>query len=638
MKTTSHHKIKGSLTRLVWQRPLALWILPLIFLFITTTLPIMADRYSFAYTMVPFTGMLSVIMSFILAQQFFGFIHDRDKGDFYFALPASRENLFFSFNAGALGYLIGPSLAVMALNSLVVRFISAPVPEWMSYGMGLESVWSSYASLMLRVIYFFLLLEICYLVTDKAATAIGTFLLINLFWPMLIYLYSDATAQFLPGYVNPVTAAGDLSPGLAALFQVFSPGMFILGIEDYHWVTALLILAAASFAFFLFRRRNTGMAPGVDSINWPFELTQWMGIMTVTLLGGYGAHYLRMLTAEDNIVTAVSPEPFLIGAGLGFLIALWIFNLIRGKGKIRWRTLVPAAAVTLIPFAVWLFVVMSGAGGFSSRMPDAVHTEKIQLHYSHGLIPEENPNRSRGHIIELSDQKDIEHFIRIYSQVLAEDNPGLALPRTLASRDLSKGYAAHLFHPETPDELYVTPYYIWTSEIRFTLEDKEGEKYDRVMLLPFSGSNPDYLELLAGNRRFYLAELSSFTLQRAMKADYSIEATSQASQKDRETWIKLLAEGPEEDGDPIQTYALEEMSNHIAGYLLGQPEDRYQELLKTAPAVIRIQPVPSEKESAREADLELLLPLDTDQIPGLRNILNNYLSYYIEFMEEEGGY
>lgn len=621
---------------LVWQRPLALWILPLIFLFITTTLPIMADRYSFAYTMVPFTGMLSVIMSFILAQQFIGFIHDRDKGDFYFALPASRENLFFSFNAGALGYLIGPSLAVMALNSLVVRFISAPVPEWMSYGMGLESVWSSYASLMLRVIYFFLLLEICYLVTDKAATAIGTFLLINLFWPMLIYLYSDATAQFLPGYVNPVTAAGDLSPGLAALFQVFSPGMFILGIEDYHWVTALLILAAASFAFFLFRRRNTGMAPGVDSINWPFELTQWMGIMTVTLLGGYGAHYLRMLTAEDNIVTAVSPEPFLIGAGLGFLIALWIFNLIRGKGKIRWRTLVPAAAVTLIPFAVWLFVVMSGAGGFSSRLPAAGETGKIRIHYGSGLITERNPNRSQAHVLELSDQEDMDAFLRMCSLILTEENPGLALPRTLASRDLSDKYAIGKSYPDYMNDPYARPYYRSISEIRFSVESTEGSSYDRILLLPFSDRNPDYLELLVRNRRFYLAQLTGYSFSEMMPSDYVLEATDQATQDDLDSWIHPLAGLADAGEDVYRDYLLEEMSRQIAGFLLSRTEDQYLDLLERAPAVIRVRLRTSWVGKVSEKDLELLLPADPQGVPGLKIIIEEYLTYHQDLAKATG--
>ncbi|HZK42272.1 MAG TPA: hypothetical protein VFD14_04790, partial [Clostridia bacterium] len=70
--------------RLAWQRPMALWLLPLIFLFLTSSLPLLAGGGVWLSTLtVSLAGMTSLVMAIILAHHFFGFVHQMDKNDFY---------------------------------------------------------------------------------------------------------------------------------------------------------------------------------------------------------------------------------------------------------------------------------------------------------------------------------------------------------------------------------------------------------------------------------------------------------------------------------------------------------------------------------------------------------------------------
>ena len=102
---------------------MALLLLPLIFLFLSSSLPLLAGGGVWLSTLtVSLAGMTSLVMAIILAHHFFGFVHQMDKNDFYLSLPTSRSKLFWTLNISALSYLIGPSLAIMILNTILVLF------------------------------------------------------------------------------------------------------------------------------------------------------------------------------------------------------------------------------------------------------------------------------------------------------------------------------------------------------------------------------------------------------------------------------------------------------------------------------------------------------------------------------------
>lgn len=631
--------------RLAWQRPLALWLLPLIFLFLTTTLPLLAEGGGGVSSLtVTMSGLTSLIMAFILVHHFFGFVHHLEKNDFYLALPASRSKLFFTLNASALSYLIGPSLVIMGLNSLLVlAFGQDQTQALSSYARPLSSLWPSYAGLILHLIYLFFLLELFYLITEKASRALASFVLINLFWPLLLFFYSDASSRFLPGLINPLTTATDPSPWLAGLLQLFSPALFFLGsMENYPLLTGLMAAVLAILTYLAFRNRKADYAPGETSVNWPFELTQWMGIMSLTLLAGYAAHYLRELTTEtdgfDTNLKPASPIPFLIGSLLGLLLSLWIFNLLKGKGRLVWRAFPLTLAITAIPFIAWLAVVMSGAGNFSTHLPPAQAIDRVRIHYSDSYAPA-NPSLASGAFtFELTEARDLALFSRLYEKVLTEANPGLALPRTLSSQALSTDFVRRMgpsgpLDPDDPDKGGY--YYGWHPETHFTLLGKDGKTYPRLMLLPQTFWNGDYLALLKANRRFYLAELSQYNVQAKLQVGYSLQVTDQASSQDRETWIDPLKAMTEGENMFFYGTGLEELAGRIAGTLALESDDRFDQLQKTAPALILVQVDLSGVPGFDPADFQLLLPLDPDRIEGLDPLIENYVNLYEEIKKEE---
>lgn len=628
-KSSRANRITSSL---IWKRPIAFWLLPVIFLFLLTTLPLISQKYV-STSVLPLIGLISVIMSFILAHHYFSFLHRTDKSDFYFAMPASRTKMFVSLNLSALTYLIGPSLIVMTLNTILASLFNFNDPAMSWLIPSLSSLWIGYAGLIVRLIYLFVFLEICYFVTDKSTTANGMFILLNVFWPLMLFLFSDATSQFLPGFINPITTSSGPLLGHVFAFQLFSPMLFIGGLEQFHLLISVMGFGATALAYVLFRRRKAGYSPGLGTVNWPFQLTQWMGVMTVSLLGGYAAHHLRMLTTDTpGIPMYVSPAPFLIGTGLGLLMSLWVFNLIQGKGKIIWRALAPAAAVAVVPFAVWLAVVMTGAGGFSTNFPKAIELKTVTIHYSDAYASPFTGSNNTPYTFELSDPEDLALFVKLYEKATSSDNPGLATPRTLASTEQSKEFVRRLNHPEDWYDSY--PYYPPDNDTYFALESIDGRVMERILMLPLSSNNPDYLNLLKHNRRFYLAELSGFPAGEKLQSEFELIVNPDASAKDREEWIDPLITALKSD-EYFYDSTIRHMISHISSFLIKNSDQVFDDLRETAPCQIRITLLIPETVDANPADYELLLPVDPVAIPGLKEIIDQSLEIYNSSVQDE---
>lgn len=629
--------------RLAWDRPKALWILPLIFLFLATSLPLLAPKgLSSSALILPATALMSLLMAFVLVHHFFSFVHHLDKNDFYFALPSSRSKLFWKLNASALTYLIVPSLIIMGLNSVLILFLGrSPMEAWASYGPSLPQLWTSYAGQVLQLVYFFLLLELAYLVTEKAGSAVTAFVLINVFWPLLLYLYSDATSRFLPGLLNPLTGEGQGGPGFFALFSLLSPGFFMLQDGLNPW-TFPMLAGLALLTYLAFRRRQAGYSPASSSIHWPFELTQWMGIMSLTLLGGFGAHSLRISTADfypsADLAPLLSPLPFLVGSGLGFLMALWAFNLIRGKGRLDWRALPWTILVTAIPYLAWLALTMTGTG-FSSELPKAQELSRIRIHYRESYdLP--YPNRSEGSFsFDLTDPRDLALFAGLYEEALNPDNPGLALPRTLSSKELFNSYVREIVNRPVGEgeESGGDPFYYggWFPESHFSLWTKEGRRYQRIMALPQTWKNDSYLQLLRGNRRFFLAELSQYSIQGKVRVSYKLQATDRATDQDRETWIDPLLEMQADKTLFFSDSDLGYMAGWIARKLALESDAYFDQLQADSPALIQIKVDLFGIQGTEAGDLQILLPVDPDKMPGLKILIDQQLNFYRELQDRE---
>lgn len=613
---------------LAWRKPAALWFLPLIFLFIFTTLPLLSERGLWPFTAHFFNGLLFMVMSFVLVHQFFGFVHRMDRTDFYFSLPSSRTKLFAWLNLSALVHLAGPSLVIMGLNTILASLLPHTEPGWYDYTPSPTSIWISYAGLLIRICYFFFLLEVCYLITEKALTAVGLFVMLNIIWPLMLFSFSDATSQFLPGFINPlVTALEKPSSLMVVLFQLFSPAFFTGGLAHYHLPLGLMTLGMTFLAFCLFRARQAGYSSGEGSVNWPFRLIQWMGVITLSLLGGYGAHYLRVWTTDSEFTPVnLSPAPFLIGTGLGFLLSLWIFNLISGKGKIRWRSMLAAALAAALPYAVWLCIVMTGAGGFSTRLPEADSLKRAGIYYPGAYFSPFGREESRPFLLELTTEQDLALLAEIYRSVLSPDNPGLDLPRTLSSKGQSRDFVRlknPFILPYGGNEIY----YPHLPETHLILETKDGRSCERSLTLPLYANNPDYLQLLRQNDLFFMAELSDYAAVDKFHVTYRLEATPYASATDKEAWIHPLMAAGEEDDYPFESL-MQHMTYYIALSLGGQDDRALAGLVARAPCLIHVRLELPTGSAASGDQPAITLPVDPERVPGLRQLIDQELEIY----------
>ena len=613
---------------LVWRKPAALWFLPLIFLFIFTTLPLLSERGFWPFTTHFFNGFVLIVMSLVLVHQFFGFIHRMDRTDFYFSLPSNRPKLFAWLNLSALVHLAGPSLVIMGLNTMLARLLPRTDPGWYAYTASPADIWISYAGLLIRIFYFFFLLEVCYLITEKTLTAVGFFVMLNIIWPLMLFSFSDATSQFLPGFINPlVTALEEPSSWLVVLFQLFSPAIFTGGLAHHHLPLGLMTLGMACLAFFLFRARQAGYRSGGGSANWPFLLIHWMGVSTLSLLGGYAAHYLRVWTTDSEFTPVnLSPVPFLIGTGLGFSLSLWVFNLIGNKGKIRWRSLVAAALAAALPYAVWLSIVMTGAGGFSTRLPEADNLKRAGIYYSGAYFSPFGREESRPFLFELTAEQDLALIGEIYRSVLSPDNPGLDLPRTLSSKGQSRDFVRlknPFILPYGGNEIY----YPHLPETHLILETKDGRSCERSLTLPLYANNPDYLQLLRQNDRFFMAELSDYAATDKFHVAFNLEVAPHASAEDKETWIQPLIAAREEDYYPFESL-MQDMTRYIALSLREQDDRALAGLVAGAPCLIHISLELPPGSAASGDQPAITLPVDPERVPGLRELIEQALEIF----------
>lgn len=580
-------------------------------------------------------GLVLVAMSFVIIHHFFGFVHRVDQEDFYFSLPAGRLTLFTRLNLGALAYLTGPSLAVMGLNTLLAESLSPVLPEWDFYVLSTADLWSGYAGLLIRILYLFFLLEFCYLVTDKPTVAVGLFALFNLFWPLMLFFFSDATGRFLPGFPSPfIFLFNQPSSWLVFLFQLLSPLSFAGGLPGHHLMLAVMTLGLALITLFSFRFKKAGR-PAAGLWGRPFRLAGWMGVLTLTLLAGYGAHYLRVLTGDYELTPAdISPLPFLLGSGLGLVLGLWVLDLTGRKSGARWKSLLLTGLMAALPYAVWLAIMMTGAGGYSARRPLAGDLRRVGIYYEDSAAFSFASGARRGHLLELTDSYDLALFTRLYEAALAPGNPGLALPRTLSSRE----QAADFVRQGNPLEYFgdhEAVFYPFLSESRLLLETNDGQTLERSVTLPLYAGQADYLQLVRQNRRFFLMELSQYSMMDKGATSYRLHVTPHATPEIRAAWLDPLLAATKDDGfrEPFLQY----LTIHLAGHLAGQADGVLEELVDQSPCLIEVTFEPFAHDANLGGTATIELPLDPERIPLLGALLEELQSIQAPPVERAPG-
>lgn len=584
------------MTRLIMRKHgIVLWLLPAVFLSMTTMVSHI-DGYQVIREFPGFSyGVVLFLMSFVVNHQFFSFIHRMPSSDFMYALPMSRSGLYVRLNVSAVVNLLAPS-AIMA----VIHYLSHYIRHAIRYGDSLplqdtqdfSAYWTSFASLAVKILLFFFIMQIFYFISEKTSSAITLFVLVNIFWPLVVLLFTDATASFLPGYIAPsLLSSGGVSSWILCIIQLFSPmsAFFLSHPSTFDWFSLGLLFMSAILSWAIFRKRQAEHARRSGTLRYPVMVTHWVVTLGVSLLGGYSCHYLRLAVAsyaETDVAGKYSHVPFIIGVALGLILSLWVFNLFQGKGKVNWRALVAPAVAAAVPLAIWLAVVMSGAFGFSVKTPDASDVATVTVAYHNDRYGAYGVDKDTT-LVSLTDERDIADFMKLYGQTVSADNPGMSTPRNLSSREQLR-YFIEYQRTMIGENRYRS--YFEDTEFTFTLKD--GQTLKRRFPLLESPSNEHFFSLFMRNREYRLAEFTFreyVTIGDPNVATQEIILNGNIPAAQRPSWVpalqKALKRGNDNYSTIYETYALRIM---IAHHLLTASEEERSAYIEQAPCVIRL--------------------------------------------------
>jgi hypothetical protein len=569
---------------LIKKHSIILWLIPIVFLSMTTIVSLigglaLTEFPGFSY------GFVLFLMSFVVNHQYFSFMHRTPSADFMYALPMSRAGLYLRLNTSAIINLLAPSSIMAVIRYVVIYFRTASKYGYDMTAQDFTAYWTSYASLTIKILLFFFIMQIFYFISDKKSSAITMFVLVNIFWPLVVLLFTDATANFLPGYIAPsLLSSGGVSTWVLRIIQLFSPAsaFFLSYLPAFDWFSLALLILFAMVSWYLFRKRQAEHAHSSGTLRSPVMVTHWVVTLGISLLGGYSCHYLRhgvasFLTA--GVTSVYSPVPFIIGVVLGLVLSLWVFNLFQGKGKINWRALIAPAVAAVVPLTVWLVIVITGAFGFSVKTPQTSDVAKVTIAYHNVQYGSYDVDKVTIHV-SLTDERDIDDFMKLYGQTVSPDHPGLSVPRNLSS-----AVQLRTFIEEQRFLIGEKRYRSYYEDAEFTITMKDGSTMKRRLPLLESPANEHFYRLFMRNHDYRLAVFTFKEIFGLAYPDFVTEEilpNENVPEAQLPSWVSDLQKALNPDHE---YYSLRMM---IAQHLLTSTEKERAAYIDQAPCVIRL--------------------------------------------------
>ncbi|HPY63656.1 MAG TPA: hypothetical protein PL100_02095 [Bacillota bacterium] len=613
---------------LIKKHSIILWLIPIVFLSMTTIVSLigglaLTEFPGFSY------GFVLFLMSFVVNHQYFSFMHRTPSADFMYALPMSRAGLYLRLNTSAIINLLAPSSIMAVIRYVVIFFRTASKYGYDMTAQDFTAYWTSYASLTIKILLFFFIMQIFYFISDKTSSAITMFVLVNIFWPLVVLLFTDATANFLPGYIAPsLLSSGGVSTWVLRIIQLFSPAsaFFLSYLPAFDWFSLALLILFAMVSWYLFRKRQAEHAHSSGTLRSPVMVTHWVVTLGISLLGGYSCHYLRhgvasFLTA--GVTSVYSPVPFIIGVVLGLVLSLWVFNLFQGKGKINWRALIAPAVAAVVPLTVWLVIVITGAFGFSVKTPQASDVAKVTIAYHNVQYGSYDVDKVTTHV-SLTDERDIDDFMKLYCQTVSPDHPGLSVPRNLSS-----AVQLRTFIEEQRISIGEKRYRSYYEDAEFTITMKDGSTMKRRLPLLESPANEHFYRLFMRNHDYRLAVFTFKEIFGLAYPDFVTEEilpNENVPEAQLPSWVSDLQKALNPDHEYYstiyETYSLRMM---IAQHLLTSTEKERAAYIDQAPCVIRLT---MNELAIKEATEPLVFdyPVNPDRLKPLGKALEELLN------------
>ena len=384
-----------------------------------------------------FLGMfaLHALLVTILAARSFAFLHRQDDARLLLGFPLQRTQLWLSLILSDAALILASRLLGGLLNLLLLLpagtpFIDILYPE-------IDLLLMSLACLAFWSFFF--------VISGRNFNALLYGLLLNLCWPLILFLLRFLAWNMLPGMppVN-INLEQDIS------FFILSPllGGFALSVQgtagQLAWLLFTIIFTFLSWLLFL--RRPAERADTLDLQRLSFLPLR----LLVSLTGGLGLGILFALIRANSLksgllrglyqskVVITTGGSYAEGAALpsnGIMPALWIglaagsfmacllmdLFLSRGEGKVRHS--LPTAALAFLLSALMVLTLSWGFFDYTGQRPDPQKASEILLRQGREKCFLADSPESRRKLVELFEKK------------FKDGTPGLEIPRDFVSNE-----------------------------------------------------------------------------------------------------------------------------------------------------------------------------------------------------------
>ena len=384
-----------------------------------------------------FLGMfaLHALLVTILAARSFAFLHRQDDARLLLGFPLQRTQLWLSLILSDAALILASRLLGGLLNLLLL--LPAGVPFAGILYPEIDLLLMSLACLAFWSFFF--------VISGRSFNALLYGLLLNLCWPLILFLLRFLAWNMLPG-MPPV----DMNLEQNISFFILSPllGGFALSVQgtagQLAWLLFTIIFTFLSWLLFL--RRPAERADTLDLQRLSFLPLR----LLVSLTGGLGLGILFALIRANSLksgllrglyqskVVITTGGSYAEGAALpsnGIMPALWIglaagsfmacllmdLFLSRGEGKVRHS--LPTAALAFLLSALMVLTLSWGFFDYTGQRPDPQKASEIMLRQGREKCFLADSPESRRKLVELFEKK------------FKDGTPGLEIPRDFVSNE-----------------------------------------------------------------------------------------------------------------------------------------------------------------------------------------------------------
>ena len=327
------------------------------------------------------TTVISCILVCVANYVNFAYLYKKSSSDVFHALPLTRTALLFSrAAAGFIGVLIPVTIGYISLS-----FLTVPYP---TYAVGTVSqIASAYlidVLLMLAFSGYSLIFIVCAGSGFDLALSFGGF---NIAVLAVGAILGSLCNNYLSGYYESFTGfLKVLSPiyYLAEKAVLFAEDGYVIKgsagmiFDILKYAAAFLIIAPLLYNFRKAERGEQAYA---------YKFIYVVCGVLAGVCGGYALSEIFIFAAESKEYSVIGFVSFIAGA----LVTTVVYGAVTDRGFKGFKKSMTIGGISVVVYALTAVIIVNGAFGFESRVPDAGDVTAVTVRASDIAVDYKNP-------------------------------------------------------------------------------------------------------------------------------------------------------------------------------------------------------------------------------------------------------